>query len=142
MKFSDLAILNASKNKCINVYSTSMSIASLYIAGSDTVTNTLRWLLFKLATNPSYQEIAFEEIEEVINSWGEIRKEKCHFIQSLLDENMRMFPVSDSLPHVATENVVLGDYLIEKGTLVISSILAVSHDPENFPEPEIFKPDR
>ena len=53
-----------------------MSIVSLYIAGSDTLTHTLRWLMFVMGTNPIYQERAYQEIEECINSWGCIRQVK------------------------------------------------------------------
>ena len=119
-----------------------MSIASLYIASSDTVTSSLRWLLIVLAKNPVYQRVAFEEIECNTNAVGVVQPENCHFLRSLLLETLRMYPVSDSLPHLATSDVKVGKYIIPAGSPVMASYTSVMHDPKNFPEPHKFKPDR
>ena len=119
-----------------------MSIASLYIASSDTVTSSLRWLLGTLAKNPEYQEIAFKEIEEYTDCYGRADRKNCHYVNSLLLECLRMYPVSDSLPHLATEDVSVGEYLIPAGSPVMASYTSVMHNPNNFLNPEKFIPDR
>ena len=119
-----------------------MTIASLYIAGSDTVTNSLRWLLLILARNPDFQEKSLRDIEENCDASGKVMRHKCNFLNSLLLENMRMFPVSDSLPHFATEDVFIDGFIIPKGCPIIASYTAVMHDPKNFPDPGTFNPER
>ena len=50
--------------------------------------------------------------------------------------------VSFGIPHYALEEVELEGYIIPKGSIVLSSIYSVVRDPEHFPDPETFNPDR
>lgn len=42
----------------------------------------------------------------------------------------------------AGENYQLGDIYLEKGTLIGIPIYSIHHDPENWPEPYKFDPER
>ena len=55
-----------------------------------------------------------KEIEEMEQNHGSANMENCHLINSVLLENFRYFPVADTLPHQAVEDVVIGGYLIPK----------------------------
>ena len=57
-------------------------------------------------------------------------------------ENLRFRPVADSLPHLCFQNTDIEECFIKKGSIVVASLLAVMHNPQNFPEPEVFKPER
>ena len=48
-------------------------------------------------------------------------------MNSLLQENFRMYPVADTLPHQLAEDVKVGQYILKKGTIAIgeSSLLAI-----------------
>ena len=50
--------------------------------------------------------------------------------------------VGAGIPHYTTENVIVGDYIIPKGTFVIGSLYHVMNDPEYFKNPHEFNPDR
>lgn len=55
-----------------------------------------------------------------------------------------MYPALPSLNRECTEDYKIPDtdVLIEKGTRVMISILGLHHDPEYFPDPEKFEPER
>ena len=59
--------------------------------------------------------IRFSESEK----HGLLDKNQCPYLSSVLLENMRWHPGGDSLPHQATENIIIGDYEIKKGTSVV-----------------------
>ncbi len=46
------------------------------------------------------------------------------------------------IPHCATADDVYEGKLIPKGTIVFPSLIALSKDPERYPNPESFDPDR
>jgi len=50
--------------------------------------------------------------------------------------------VTDSLPHLCIQDTNVDGTLIKKGSVVMASLLAVMHNPKDFPEPEEFKPER
>ena len=64
-----------------------------------------------------------------------------------LFSNVRVFlsrfrPVGDSLLHRCIQDIELDGYLIKEGSLVQASLLSVMHNPIDFPQPEVFKPER
>ena len=83
-----------------------------------------------------------KDIERNSDALGRVERHQCDYLNSLLLENMRMFPVSDSLPHFATEDVVIDGFIIRSGSPIIASYTAVMHDPRNFKNPGIFDPGR
>ncbi|MEV5974783.1 cytochrome P450 [Streptomyces sp. NPDC051921] len=60
-----------------------------------------------------------------------------------MDELLRVnLSIGDGLPRLALEDVRLGDTLVRAGELVLVLVEAANHDPERFPEPLVFRPDR
>ncbi|MFG3344980.1 cytochrome P450 [Streptomyces sp. NPDC048018] len=60
-----------------------------------------------------------------------------------MDELLRVnLSIGDGLPRLALEDVRLGDTLVRAGELVLVLVEAANHDPEQFPEPLAFRPDR
>jgi cytochrome P450 len=46
------------------------------------------------------------------------------------------------VPHVTTRDEEYRGYFIPKGTLILGSIWNILHNPEDYPDPEVFKPER
>ncbi|MFJ9579426.1 cytochrome P450 [Streptomyces sp. NPDC101191] len=60
-----------------------------------------------------------------------------------MDELLRVnLSIGDGLPRLALEDVRLGDTLVRAGELVLVLVEAANHDPEQFPDPLAFRPDR
>ena len=47
-----------------------------------------------------------------------------------------------AVPRTTTEDDTYEGYLIPKGTFIITNVYAMYHDPDIFPEPNVFNPDR
>ena len=58
-------------------------------------------------------------------------------------ESMRIVSfVYNSVPHFATEEVQVGNYIIPKGSGIFASLQNVMYDPEHFPKPHELNPNR
>ena len=111
----DLLLIAAENDDNFTFNTITDSLNGVYLAASDTTKNTLLWLLLVLSENEEYQNKWIIEINKSMEKYGEIIEDECPYISSFLLENIRKYPVADSLWHVATENVTFGDYKITKG---------------------------
>jgi cytochrome P450 family 6 len=61
-----------------------------------------------------------------------------------LSESLRKFPPGSSLLRTVTKDYQVPDskVILKKGMTMLASIYAIHHDPEIYPDPEVFDPDR
>ncbi|XP_077156769.1 cytochrome P450 2U1-like [Paroedura picta] len=121
-------------------------IADLFVAGTDTTTNTILWCLLYLSLHPRVQAKVQEEIESVI---GRARdpsladKAEMSFTEATIMEVQRMTAVVPlSIPRMASETTVLQGYTIPKGTVVFCNLWSVHRDPRIWKNPDDFYPER
>ena len=66
-----------------------------------------------------------------------------HYTNAFMLESLRIVSFAFfSVPHSATSDITVGDYVIPKGTGIFPSLISVMYDPEHFPNPHSFKPER
>ena len=66
-----------------------------------------------------------------------------NYTKAFLQESFRMSSISMfAMPHFTTSSVAVGPYVIPKGTTILPGLICVHTDPDLFPEPHKFKPDR
>uniref|UniRef100_A0A4X2LRE1 unspecific monooxygenase n=1 Tax=Vombatus ursinus TaxID=29139 RepID=A0A4X2LRE1_VOMUR len=64
------------------------------------------------------------------------------YLDMVILENLRMFPIAVRNERVAKKTVELNGLRIPKGTVVMAPSFVLHHDPEYWPEPEEFCPER
>uniref|UniRef100_A0A2A4JEN6 unspecific monooxygenase n=1 Tax=Heliothis virescens TaxID=7102 RepID=A0A2A4JEN6_HELVI len=125
-----------------------------FIAGFETVSATMSFLLYELAVNPDIQERLAQEVRDHDDKNG--GKFDFNSIQSMkymdmvVSEVLRKWPAPMVLDRECTKDYNLGkpnnaaekDYIIPKGTGVQIPIYAFHNDPRYFPNPEKFDPER
>ena len=115
-------------------------------AGFDTIASTLQWAVLFLMTNPEWQEKVHEEIrakygltkDPDFNDMSELPLTEATILETM--RHSCIFPFA--LPHSTTKDTTLNGHFIKADTLVFVNLWSVSHDPEYFPEPEVFNPKR
>ncbi|ESK84495.1 cytochrome p450 [Moniliophthora roreri MCA 2997] len=121
--------------------------ALLYLAGYETTSTTLGWLILAMIAFPEAQRKAQEELDAVV---GRERipapqdMPNLPYMRAVVKEALRWRPPSPmGVFHASLEDDIYEGYYIPKGSLIIPNILAMNHDVQIYgPDPNEFKPER
>ncbi|KAG1894747.1 cytochrome P450 [Suillus fuscotomentosus] len=118
----------------------------MFAAGSDTTSSAITIMTMAAATHTDAQARVQEELDNVV---GRTRlptfddQEMLPQVTAFMLESLRWRPVSlGGFAHRATKDIIWKNYLIPAGTTVIGNHWAIANDPEVFPEPHTFNPQR
>uniref|UniRef100_A0A1B6CF87 Cytochrome P450 n=1 Tax=Clastoptera arizonana TaxID=38151 RepID=A0A1B6CF87_9HEMI len=119
-----------------------------FTAGSESVSSTSNLALLCLSQNQEIQERAYKEIDTVLkqhdNKWSYPAMKEMTYLDQVIQEAMRMYPIAPILFRVCTEPYKIpdSDLVVEKGVKVIIPVMAIQNDPQYHESPEVFNPDR
>ena len=122
------------------------NILDFFIAGTETTSTSLRWMLLHMANNPQIQEKMHDELEREVG--GEkiptmANRNALPYLEATIHEVNRFSTIAPfGVPHMAHRDSTIGGYDIRAGTDVWSNIWAAHHDPEVWQDPNILCPER
>ena len=126
-------------------------VMSFLIAGRDTTACTLSFALLNLSRNPAIQDQLRAEIRARVpvsgpNNARFVRHEDLAQLPTLYGcvmETLRLFPpVPTDIKQAAEDDVLPGGFHVPKGTRITFEPYVMGHNPDVWPEPEAFKPER
>ncbi|XP_052569397.1 cytochrome P450 2C25-like isoform X1 [Peromyscus californicus insignis] len=120
------------------------TVSNLFAAGTETTSTTLRYALLLLLKHPHVTAKVQEEINHVVGRHrSPCMQDRSHmpYTDAMIHEVQRFIDIlPTNLPHAVTCDTKFRNYLIPKGTMVITSLSSVLHDSKEFPNPEVFDP--
>jgi cytochrome P450 len=119
-------------------------VLTLFLAGYETVANALAWTWLLLGQNPAAEAKLHEELDAVLAGRLPTLEDlpRLEYITMVLSESMRLYPPAWAMGREALEDVSIGPYRLQKGSMVFFSQYIVHRDPRWFPHPERFWPER
>ncbi|XP_071573442.1 cytochrome P450 4C1-like [Temnothorax nylanderi] len=114
--------------------------------GHDTTALNLSYLLMLLAEHKDIQDRVRNEVNTAFQENG--KKFNIKLLQNLtylnrcIKETLRLYPSVFLISRVAGKDVKLQSYLVPARTTVVLNIYGVHRDPNFWPNPETFDPDR
>ncbi|CAE6427681.1 unnamed protein product [Rhizoctonia solani] len=117
----------------------------MFAAGSNTSVSALRTFILAMAMHPDIQTKAQAEIDSVIGTrLPELAdQDSLPYVQRIVKETLRWkITLPLALPHACTQDDTYKGYHIPKGAIVLGNAWALSNNPDTYPEPERFNPDR
>ncbi|XP_033112794.1 steroid 17-alpha-hydroxylase/17,20 lyase-like [Anneissia japonica] len=107
----------------------------------------MQWVILFVTRNDDVQKKIQEEIDQVLTDADEVNDEvvtnKMPYINAVIKESLRLAtPVVQLIPHCAIKDTNFKGYEIKKDTIIIPNLWGPNHDPENWVDPFVFKPDR
>ncbi|KAG0445215.1 hypothetical protein HPB47_018399 [Ixodes persulcatus] len=119
-----------------------------FLAGQDTTSSLIAHAMYMLALNPEIQAKLREEADQYFATHGKEPPldviSKLPYIHGVVSETLRMFPPAPKIERSAIKDYVLGDTKIKipKGCMIEIPVFAMHYDPEYFPDPHAFVPER
>ncbi|KAI9323171.1 cytochrome P450 [Dichotomocladium elegans] len=122
-------------------------VVTFLIAGHDTTANTLAWTLYELSRHPEIEAKVLQEIVNVGITHGKLptveQVSNLKYTSQVLKETLRKYPPVRSLGKFCKKDcVVPGGYLVKAGTISQINVFAMHRNPDVYPDPERFDPDR
>jgi hypothetical protein len=109
-------------------------LVTALVAGHETTASQLAWGFEMLARNPEVTERLAGELEA---------DSDAAYLTATIHEIMRRRPVlMNAEPRMVKQRVEIGGVSYPPGVVLIASAYLVHHDPEIYPEPHAFRPER
>ncbi|OQU97880.1 hypothetical protein CLAIMM_03752 isoform 1 [Cladophialophora immunda] len=124
------------------------TVFTFLFASQDATSSACTWLFQIMADRP---EILDKVREENLQLRGGDRNkpfdmdmlESMVWTRAVVKETLRYRPPVILVPYVAKKDFpVTEDYTLKKGSMIIPSIWPATHDPEAYPNPDSFEPER
>lgn len=116
----------------------------LLVAGHETSSNALSWLLYLLSSHPDCIERLREEFDSVLG--GEpmtySHVPRLEFATQVVQEGLRLYPPFWMVDRMALADDRAGALDIPRGSTVVVFIYGVHHSPRYWKNPERFDPER
>jgi cytochrome P450 len=116
----------------------------LLVAGHETSSNALSWLLYLLSSRPDCVDEIRQEFDSVLGerplSFSDVPK--FEFTTRVILEALRLYPPFWMVDRMALADDRAGDVGIPRGSTVVVFIHGVHHAPQYWENPESFNPER
>ena len=116
----------------------------LLVAGHETSSNGLSWLLYLLSTHPETLARVRDEFGSVLGdrplSHGDVMS--FPFTTQVIQEALRLYPPFWMIDRMALKDDRVGDMVIPAGSMVIVYVYGAHHASPTWDSPEEFRPDR
>ncbi|KAK4726523.1 hypothetical protein R3W88_031440 [Solanum pinnatisectum] len=107
----------------------------MLLATMDTTASSTDWILAELLRHPQVMKILQKELQEVVGADRMVEEsdlENLNYLEMVIKEGMRLHPVGPLFYHEAMEDCVID----------VINCYAIQRDPNVWPEPEKFLPER
>ncbi|XP_054267217.1 probable cytochrome P450 6a14 [Macrosteles quadrilineatus] len=123
------------------------TIHNFYHAGIKPTAVTIMFALYEIARHPEIQGNLVEEVKSSLTKckgWNPCALERMTYLDQVIQETLRLYSFNISLSRVLTKPYTLPgtNVTLDEGMNVFVPIDAIHRDPEFYPEPEKFRPER
>lgn len=117
---------------------------SLFMASVETTARAMCWVLHLLGRHPEVEKRVHAEADDVLGGRTATYDDLAElpYLRRVVTETLRLYPPAWLLPRRTVADIELGGHRIPGGSDVLSSVYLVHHDPDVYPEPDRFDPDR
>ncbi|HRI67881.1 MAG TPA: cytochrome P450 [Polyangium sp.] len=117
-------------------------LLTMIAAGHETTAIGLAWAFFWLHKHPAILRRLLDEIDALGPAPSPEALAKLPYLGAVCDETLRRTPVLPMVPRRVVKPFRLRNWDIPPDTGVAAAVAAVHFDPEIYPDPDVFRPER
>lgn len=110
-------------------------LLTLVLAGHETTANQLAWTFERLTRTP----VAYETLKSLVRSDDPLADA---YVDATIHEAMRTRPVIAMVGRIVQSDWQFGEHVVPSGSAVAVGSVLIHHDPELYPHPYAFLPER
>ncbi|KZV92715.1 cytochrome P450 [Exidia glandulosa HHB12029] len=122
------------------------TLADMYAGGADTTLSAITTLFLALALHPHVQERARRDVEDLVQGTRLPNlDDRPHlaYVDAMVKEVYRWRGVANlALPRRALQTKEYNGYIIPEDAIIMMNLWSIFHNPEKYPEPMRFRPER
>jgi cytochrome P450 len=107
-------------------------LMTLMLAGHETTATTFAWLIDLVLHHP----------QVLARLRGDAESGQTEYTQAVINETLRLRPPAPITGRMTVGRYRLGDYTLDPGTRIVLLLDAVNRDPQTYPDPNEFRPER
>ena len=126
----------------------SLTVFTFLFASQDATSSASTWLFQIMADRPDLLAKVREENLRLRGGDKNARfsmdlLDQMTYTRAIVKETLRYRPPVIMVPYMVKKDFpITADYTVKKGSMVIPSVWPATHDPEAYPNPDSFEPDR
>ncbi|KAH7848749.1 hypothetical protein Vadar_007203 [Vaccinium darrowii] len=125
---------------------TKATCVGLTLGAIGLTTITLTWAAALLLNNPHTLKKAQEELDIQVGRQRQVEEsdiENLVYIQAIIKETLRLYPPAQLIPpRENAEDCTVDGYHVPAGTILFVNLWKIHHDPQVWPNPWEFQPER
>nr|AVM18979.1 odorant degrading protein 9 [Holotrichia parallela] len=147
LAFLDLLLFHNSQTNTMTGDELREEVDTLLFEGHDTTSAGMSYTLFNLANHQDVQDKVYQEVESILadNPNREPTCKDLHgmkYLEMVIKESLRLYPPVPMVGRELVEDLRYDDKIVPKGMMVTVDAIGIHHDPNIYPDPYNFDPER
>ncbi|KAK4879442.1 hypothetical protein RN001_007588 [Aquatica leii] len=146
LTFLDLMLQCQLKDNLISDKDIREEVDTFMFEGHDTTASGISFILYCLANNPKVQEKVVEELKSIVVdrnkplTYQDLQNMK--YLEMVIKESLRLYPPVPNFGRSVSDDMNYNGTVLQKGLTLIVSVYNLHRDPNIYPDPEKFIPER
>uniref|UniRef100_M1AYX8 Cytochrome P450 n=1 Tax=Solanum tuberosum TaxID=4113 RepID=M1AYX8_SOLTU len=120
-------------------------LLDMLMTSMDTSATSVEWILTELLRHPHVMKKLQKELEQVVGLDRMVEEsdlENLNYLDMVIKEALRLHSAAPLLIHESIQDCVVDGFFVQKGSRIIVNVYAAQRDPNAWPEPDKFLPER
>jgi cytochrome P450 family 110 len=118
-------------------------LLSVLTAGQMTTAVALAWSLYELGRHPAITAKLRAELDSAgPDAEPNLILTSMPYLDAIVKETIRLHPILSECARIPMEPVQIRGRTVQPGQALVVSIVSIHHNPDTYPEPDSFKPER